>query len=245
MRPNTLVLLGSALLAIVSFWLRNPLPTAAELSPPVLSEPLQQPVRATPQRLSFADTEYEVEPLYEYELAGVIVSYRYHDQENSSMHRWSNDHLNLLDLCIVWGGNAGNPALDEFSFWNGLFTCNYRTRDQAAWEAFNEHAISNNHLISADSRIREQLRGLKVGDQIRLRGYLARYGALGQPKRETSTTRTDSGNGACETLLVEDVEVLSASFSAWRALMYLSALVCAGALLRHFFAPHRPYRNGR
>ena len=58
----------------------------------------------------YAGVDYRVEPLFSYELYGLVVSYRQHDGE-SSMHRWSNDHLNMADVCVVWSDTAFSPTL--------------------------------------------------------------------------------------------------------------------------------------
>jgi hypothetical protein len=65
--------------------------------------------------------DYHVEPKYEYELYGMIVSYRQHDRE-SMMHRFSNDHLTMADVCVVWSDTAYSEHLGKLKFWNGIFT---------------------------------------------------------------------------------------------------------------------------
>jgi len=48
-----------------------------------------------------------------------------------------------------------------------------------------------------------------VGDQIYFKGYLAEYAHSNRTfTRGTSTSRTDTGNGACETVYVEDYQIL-------------------------------------
>ena len=69
------------------------------------------------------------------------------------MHRLADDHLNMLDVCVVWGSNTSSAQLGKPDFWNGVFTCNVKTRDQAAWESFDMYQLSNNHLISDDDFI--------------------------------------------------------------------------------------------
>ncbi len=233
---------SSLVVFVVAWYQRNPLPSVEALTSQVRSEPAQKKTRTRPSEINFNGVTYEIAPEYDYDISGVIVSYRHHDGE-SRLHRLANDHLNMLDVCLVWGDNAGNPALDKIKFWNGVFTCNAQTRDQAAWDAFDMNQLSNNHLISADSFVRDKLGSIKVGDQIRVRGVLTSYGPKGQSKRGTSTTRTDTGNGACETILVEEVEILNASFSNWRLAMYVAAAMLLLSLLVHFFSPHRPHRS--
>jgi len=57
---------------------------------------------------------------------------------------------------------------------------------------------------------------------VRLKGYLARYSHGGGFERGTSTTRNDTGNGACETIYIEDVQI-TARMNEGRHLMYASA----------------------
>jgi hypothetical protein len=101
--------------------------------------------------------------------------------------------------------------------------------------------LSNNHLISGDDFIRRQVRKIRIGDQVRVRGYLAGYSSPGVGKRGTSTTRTDTGDGACETIFVEQFRILEPATSPWRISMWLSLVVMVVGLIAHFRRPYRPY----
>ena len=74
--------------------------------------------------------------------------------------------------------------------------------------------------------------GLQVGDQIQVDGLLASYGNGGGYQRGTSTVRTDTGNGACETIFVKSVSVLAEMQSIWRWLTDLAmwSSVASGVL---------------
>jgi len=242
MRINSVVIATSFVWLLMSFWNRNDLPRSIVYVPEILKEPLQTATRKRPFKASYADVEYLIEPEYEYDIYGMIVSYRHHDGE-SRMHRAANDHLNMLDVCVVWGDNTANRRLHKISFWNGIFTCNFQTRDQEAWDSFDIFQVSNNHLISDDELIRERVRDIQVGDQIRVRGYLASYGSEGGGVRGTSTTRLDAGDGACETIYVEQFEIVESALSYWRISMYLSLMLFAIGLVVHFKRPYRPYRQ--
>ena len=115
-----------------------------------------------------------------------------HHDGNSRMHSRANDHLNMLDVCIIWGDNPLNERLHKISFWNGIFTCNVKTRDQQAWDAFDMYELSNNHLLSDDEFLRRHVKKIRVGDQIRVRGYLASYTSANGSRRGTSTTRRNN-----------------------------------------------------
>ena len=239
---NTGVLLASALTLGVAFWNRNDLPAQVEPHANLAREPRQRPITKPPLTVPYAGVDYRVEPLFSYELHGLVVSYRQHDG-NSSMHRWSNDHLNMADVCVVWSDTAVSPTLSKLDFWNGIFTCNVQTRDSVAWANFKMNQLSNNHLISADPFIRDRVADLRVGDQIRIKGALARYGAVGGGLRGTSTTREDTGDGACETILVDEFEIVARSSSGWRTMMRLALAIFSATLAVHFALPYRPYRG--
>ena len=241
MNINNIVIAMSFVGLLVSFWNRNDLPRDIDYVAAVLNEPSQTATSKPPFDASYNGVDYRVEPQYEYDLSGMIVSFRHHDGE-SRMHRRANDHLNMLDVCVIWGDNTRNPHLSKISFWNGIFTCNVKTKDQAAWEAFDMYQLSNNHLISDDEFVRDQVRDIKVGDQIRVRGYLASYSSENGGTRGTSTTRLDTGDGACETIYVERFRIIEAATSFWRISMYVSLLLLSAGLVVHFKRPYRPYQ---
>jgi len=238
MKINNLLIITSFIVLLVSFWNRNDLPGNIDYVPAIGNDPLQAKTNKRPFDVAYKDVQYRVTPEFEYDIVGMIVSYRHHDN-NSRMHRLANDHLNMLDVCVVWGDNTTAAELDKIDFWNGIFTCNFETRDQAAWDSFEVNQISNNHLISDDDSIRDRVRDIRIGDQIRVRGYLASYGSPGVIPRGTSTSRTDSGDGACETIYVERFEIVRAATSSWRISMYVSLCVLLAGLFFYFKRPFR------
>jgi hypothetical protein len=236
---NKWLLVASATLAIVAFWNRNDLPGNVAFRAELVNPPRQTPTAKDPFAVAYAGVKYAVEPKFAYDLYGLVVSYRQHDGE-SFMHRSANDHLNVADLCVVWSDTAFNPTLRKISFWNGIFTCNFETRDSQAWANFDAHEVSNNHLISADDAIRDRVSMVRVGDQVHIRGWLASYGS-GANKRGTSTTRDDVGNGACETIFIDDFEILARAHSRWLTTFYVSLAMVVMGSIAHFMLPYRPY----
>jgi hypothetical protein len=218
---------------------RNDFPATHTLLPALADEPKQRATARTPFTAAYAGVQYAVEPEFEYELHGMVVSYRQHDGK-SRMHRAANDHLNVADLCVVWGSTAASPYLDDISFWNGVFTCNFSTRSDEAWNSVDVAQIANNHLIADSDGVRAAVARVSVGDQIRVRGWLASYGTSGN-KRGTSTTRTDTGDGACETIFVQEFEITRRSQNPWRTALHAALLVLAVTVVVHFRLPYRPY----
>ena len=241
MKISNIVIATSFVWLLVSFWNRNDLPGNIEYVPEILNEPVQTATSNPAFDANYNDVAYRIEPEYEYDLYGTIVSFRHHD--DSRIHLLANDHLNMLDVCVIWGDNTSNHLLHEIDFWNGVFTCNVKTRDQDAWDAFDMTQLSNNHLLSDDEYVRDRVRDINVGDQIRVRGYLSSYSSDAGGVRGTSTTRLDTGNGACETLYVEHFEIIQPATSYWRLSMYLSLVLLTAGLITHFKRPYRPYQE--
>ena len=240
MKFNRVLLAVSFVWLLVSFWNRNELPGSIDHVPELQNEPAQTASARQPFQVEFNGVNYTVAPEFAYDITGMIVSYRHHDG-NSRMHSRANDHLNMLDVCVIWGENPANDRLHKISFWNGIFTCNVKTRDQQAWDAFDMNQLSNNHLISDDDFIRRQVRKIRVGDQIRIKGYLSSYTNDSGSTRGTSTTRTDTGNGACETIYVEQFKIVEAATGYWRISMWASLALLLTGLVLHFGKPYRPY----
>jgi hypothetical protein len=235
---NKWLLIASSLLVLVAFWNRNDLPAGIAFRTELETPPRQTATAKPPFSVDYAGVTYEVRPQFAYDLYGMIVSYRLHDGE-SLMHRRANDHLNVADLCVVWSDTAFSPTLRRIRFWNGIFTCNFSTRDSEAWAKLKPNQVSNNHLITADDSLRERVARVRIGDQIHVRGLLAAYGS-GSAKRGTSTTRDDTGDGACETIFVEQFDVLEAAVGRWRITLYAALAALIVAVVVHFRLPYRP-----
>jgi hypothetical protein len=212
-----ILFLGCLVLLPVAWLNTDTLPGELPASPALAEEPRQTSVQETPLNVQLGDVNYEIEPQYHYALDGIVVSYRVHDADRL-LHRIWNDHLNVADLCVVWGSNVDRVDLHAFEFANGQFTCTFRTRSDKAWRSFRTDQISNNHLITADSAIRKRISDVAVGDRIHLEGFLASYSNGSGFSRGTSTTRKDTGNGACETVYVTGFDIVEPATRRWRHL---------------------------
>jgi len=223
---------------ILSFVNRNNLHDDMGVESYLTEEPVQFESDAEDLIANVGEHEYEITPLYDYEITGLVVSYRLHNG-NYGVHRLTQDHLNVADLCIIWGANATDLPLTRFKFWNREFTC-YVQSSRDHWDSFNTDELSNNHLITDDPDIRDAIRDVGIGDQITIKGRLAEYRNVQTGgKRGTSTVRTDTGNGACETILVDEMTIVSSFTSPWRSAMYLSLLLLLISLTWYLVKPMR------
>lgn len=223
-------------LIILAWFKSDDFPDRMDLDPGLEEPPRQVPTDRNPFTVNANGNRYNVKPLYDYDFTGLVVSFNQFEPGFGLHERW-NDYINVADVCIVWGDNAKELDLNKFEFWNGQFTCNLSTSDREAWERFNPNALANNHLLTEKPRLRAVLDDLQVGDQIRVRGWLSEYGQPDGPTRGTSTTRTDTGNGACETIYLEDVRIISSMSNGWRSVFWLAVAGLIASLVMWFRAP--------
>lgn len=112
------------------------------------------------------------------------------------------------DLALGWGPMSDNRVLSAFEItqsarfysWRPLRGLPIPRQDVI------EHS-ANTHVIPADSSIRLQLAHLRVGQVVQLTGLLVDGVRDDGASIHTSLTRSDSGAGACEVMLVERVVV--------------------------------------
>jgi hypothetical protein len=241
LRTGSWLMSAGAVLLAASLWLRHDLPAPPDLRAELANEPVQSPTGAAPFTTTVAGVTYTVKPLADYEIWGLVVSRHDSHAGWDWIHKATNDHLNVVDLCVVFAENVTRAAYVGLDYSSGQFVCYVNTPSTEKWQRFSMRAISNNHLLADRPSIADRLRGVRTGDQVRIRGWLAEYAHQHgfAFRRGTSLTRDDTGNGACETIYVQDVEVLRAGGGPWRwlpwpaiALMVAGLVVWARAPLR-------------
>lgn len=230
-----LLLLASACAFVISYFLRNRLPDKGTILPSLGQDPLQTDTDLPgPFDVTRKGVTYVVDPVFNYELWGMVVSYHHADSFVDLAHKMWNDHINIKDVCVIWGKNVETGVYRRMKFRSRDFTCFYRYPDQETGALFSADCFSNNHLLGADSLVSRRILKARKGDQIHFRGWLVSYGQKDTSfRRGTSTVRADRGDGACETVFVKEFEVLRPANVEMRALNKASIalmVLCFGIL---------------
>jgi len=159
---------------------------------------------------------YEITPLYKYEISALVVN-RF-DYTKFSLRKY--DHIIPLDLCLMWGENLKNDFFRDKSltFRQDSRFCQfiYLGKDRSS---ANLNQFSNNHLVILSNSLQKKAMEIYEGDQVRIKGKLIKLniknidGKKGKYDIEegymtSSVSRTDTGNGACEVILVEAIDIL-------------------------------------
>jgi len=228
-----LAMLLSLLLWLLSLLFIGRLPGPEDIYAQLYREPLQSKENVPlPFQVKKNKLTYIVTPLFNYELYGLVVSQHRSDSLLDLSHRRWQDYLNIKDLCVVWGKNIGSGVYRKMKFWNRDFTCMCDFPDGETAALFSGSHLSNNHILCADEKLSRRILNARPGDQIYFRGYLVSYSQpANQFLRGTSTVRDDSGDGACETVFVNEFLILQRANRVWQAFNPLAFLATIAFLI--------------
>lgn len=232
-----------------AYFYKDKLPDPSYYDLDQLDEPIQTPASEQTFTLRVNAQEYLVKPEFSYELDGVVVSYHDADDLTDIWHhkRWK-DFINLRDLCVIWGGNVESGVYKRMTFSNDNWTCWASWPDAAAGALFKMNALSNNHLLTDDDAVKTALMSAEPGDHVRLKGVLASYSNKASGfQRGTSVIRDDTGNGACETIYLDEFKVIKKANRKLRRLYdlskWLTLVAGTGFLIMFAIAPVRNNRR--
>jgi hypothetical protein len=187
------------LLCLVQGWHQWTLRTLHQ--PPgvlVAEEPLQEDYRPLP--LPFAHEGYVIQPLAAFGLEARVLSRR--------DYRWdSMAGLVPTDLALGWGRMSDTAVLDGLSIGQGDRYYSWSTAVLPIPRREIETHSANMHLIPADAAVARVLARVRPGSVIRLEGELVEVRSPRGWSIRSSTTREDTGAGACEVIWVRLLEV--------------------------------------
>lgn len=162
-------------------------------------EPEQTPTDRPPFTLDTRHGTLTLVPRAAYDIAARV--------EGAERYRFDDlAFLSPLDLALTWGELPTaryRDALDYSQSWRFFF---WRTGDRSIDPGYVISHAANTHLIPANANLERALLSIDRGDDVRLIGLLVDVSGAGF-RWPTSTVRTDHGDGGCEVLWVEAVEV--------------------------------------
>jgi len=237
-RAHNIVLLILVALAVYSCKKKSELPIYADFSETSREDPVQTPTQRPPFTAHVGNQTHNVKPLYDYRIVGMVVSCGF----SKSMAEHRNDDLNIMDAGLIWGSNL-NPAIyKKVEFYNNGVWLHVKTKDQNVWEHLDQERVSNNHLLCTDPQLKKQIKAIKRGDVVSIRGCLASYSGRG-----SSVNRTDNGDGACETIWVDQFDILQDGTKHWHVLHHASlyglAALLAIQIIRFFCITPPRYKD--
>lgn len=164
----------------------------------VPGDPLQVDRSGLP---AFSVVGYRITPAAEFSLQARVLS-----AETYRMGREAD--LSPVDLALGWGPMSDSAVLDRLQISQGNRFYFYRWSGPPPIPPSDivEHS-ANMHMIPASDAVKRRLEKVRTGQVVALRGYLVRVQAPDGWRWNSSMTRSDSGNGACELVWVKDIAV--------------------------------------
>ena len=159
------------------------------------------------ETITINEIDLNIEKLYEYELKGYVVSTFTYLPYNLA------NKLSPKDITVVWDDLVKKENLSKVKFvQSGDRFVISSVKDNDWYEKYGDftHKFSNNHLIPASKEARKQIRKIKKGDYIKIKGYLVRVKSINAGYDfywNTSTSLYDTGL-SCELIYVEEVKWL-------------------------------------
>lgn len=159
--------------------------------PPITFEARGHEVRLTP-RASYRITAYAV------------------DTSRMLLDEW--DFALPMDLALAWGPVADPAVLRRMKFHLSGRYVSWWAEDGALSPRVIQDHVANHHLVPASDEVAREMKRVRKGDLVTLRGKLVDVEILDRTgksafRSRTSLSRSDVGSGACEQLWVEAIDV--------------------------------------
>lgn len=148
---------------------------------------------------------------YEYDIKALVVS------EKSYSGLGIDDRLAPKDVALAWGKVAEYNDRIDFNWrqsgrWYMWSASSYDEIAPVGGESGINTSSSNNHLIPANNVIKREIKKIKRGDYVEIKGYLVDINGSnsgdGSFYWDSSKSREDTGDGSCEVIYVTDIEWL-------------------------------------
>jgi hypothetical protein len=161
-------------------------------------QPLQRIVSTS---LHFERGEFIVWPLAEFHIKARVLS-----RKNYSFGQEAK--LSPVDLALGWGPMSDEKVLSGVSISQSGRWYMWSVKELTVPRAHIERNSANMHMIPSTPQIKKQLKNLKKGSLIECKGYLVEITGPNGWYWKSSLSRNDTGQGACEVVWVEELNVL-------------------------------------
>ena len=175
-------------------------------SPVVVSdEPVQEALdKPITMHVERGKKKFVLELTHRFEISGRVLSAEHYNVT------WTNDFFDV-DLGLVWGPRI-EDLLERFHFHQDGRWLFWRSSEPVSDEdrAYVNAHSGNEHLIPKEGsrRVDHAIRWVEKGDTVRISGHLVVIrNSAWQELARSSTSRDDTGGGACEIVYVEEIQI--------------------------------------
>lgn len=172
-------------------------PVEYDSSLSIKKPPIQKEINKS--RDSFKFNGYKITPLANFQLIAKVLSEEDYRNDREA-------ELSPVDLALGWGPMAKQENLDALTITQSGRWYHWHTDNFPIARREIETNSANMHFIPANDTIKKILKSIEQGDTVKLKGYLVHIDGDDGWHWTSSLTRTDTGNHACELILLEDIK---------------------------------------
>ncbi len=151
---------------------------------------------------SFLFNDYNLTPVANFDVHARVLSRRDYSRDRES-------DLSPIDLALGWGPMSDESIIGQIQIRQAARFYMWRARELPISRNQIDHNSSNMHLIPASPEIERAMKRVRKGDLVQFRGKLVNAESADGWRWRTSTSRTDTGSGACELVFVEEFEIVT------------------------------------
>ena len=202
-----LLIIGALFVSIIGyfFYSRGTRRGVAGISDPVQTEDVGN------EQITVSGYNVLINYEYAYDISALVVST--HDYYGLGL----GNKLAPRDFALAWGPVAEYNDRIDFNWgqsgrWYHWRCKSYEDIIPVGGEAGVNTCSANNHIMPANNSVRRKIKKVRRGDYIRIKGHLANVYASNSKgdsfQWNSSTSREDTGDGACELIYVTDIQWL-------------------------------------
>jgi len=150
---------------------------------------------------SYAYPEYEFRNAEPFELTARVLSRKDYGSGRES-------ELSPTDLALGWGRMMEDDVVDDIEIWQSGRWYRWQTQTYPIPHKQIQESSANMHMVPANDTVADALDQVTEHDRIRVVGKLVDIHAADGWHWRSSRSRSDTGNGACELLLLERIDWL-------------------------------------
>lgn len=122
----------------------------------------------------------------------------------------ADSNLIPFDFALAWGKCIEPSILKSIHIDQFSRRFSWQLNEEVGGLSIDEAVVSmaNTHFIPKDQAMFEKMKQVHQGDVLQVRGYLVDIEVGGRYEVDTSLSRDDTGDGACEILWVEALEII-------------------------------------
>ncbi|MFM9835951.1 MAG: hypothetical protein ACKVOA_07595 [Methylophilaceae bacterium] len=158
----------------------------------------QEPAQLTTNQANFSINNYTIRPLESFQIEARVLSATHYLIGRES-------DLSPVDLALGWGRMSDEAILKDVDIsQSNRFYYWHVDHFPIPREEIETHS-ANMHMIPADNQIEKQLKSVRVGQVVSIKGELVEVSAPDGWHWKSSLTRNDTGQGACELVYVKEI----------------------------------------